>query len=174
VTGKAPLPLRLARFSITLNRHCDDAERSEGTKPFGDRGAAAGDPWDWFPAGQARGRRMTMARIDALLFPAFPCFRMIARRAAVKLRGQKSLVFHDIAQSATSCVQARRRQTSREIRMGLAGKEQGKNRGIAGGAGEPAKATRLRLYRRRPKAPPGSGAVEQKLPSRPRGPIQTN
>jgi hypothetical protein len=32
--------------------------------------------------------------------------------------------------------------------MGLAGKEQGKNRGIAGGAGEPAKATRLRLYRR--------------------------
>jgi hypothetical protein len=43
--------------------------------------------------------------------------------------------------------------------MGLAGKEQGKNRGIAGGAGEPAKATRLRLYRRRPKASPRSRAA---------------
>jgi hypothetical protein len=43
--------------------------------------------------------------------------------------------------------------------MGLAGKEQGKNRGIAGGVGEPAKARRLRLYRRRPKAPPRSRAT---------------
>ena len=42
----------------------------------------------------------------------------------------------------------------------------GKEQGITGGGGEPAKATRLRLYRRRPEAPP---AVEQKLPSTPRG-----
>jgi hypothetical protein len=58
--------------------------------------------------------------------------------------------------------------------MGLAGKEQGKNRGIAGGESEPAKATRLRLYRRRPKAAAsltGHAAVERKLP---RGYIQTN
>jgi hypothetical protein len=52
------------------------------------------------------------------------------------------LCFHYLTESATSCVQAGRRQTSREIRMGLAGKEQGKNRGITGGAGEPTKATR--------------------------------
>jgi hypothetical protein len=50
----------LARFSIALNRHCDDAERSE------DRRAAAGGPRI-----ASRRRRMTMARIDSLLFPAF-------------------------------------------------------------------------------------------------------
>ena len=59
----------ISAFLITLNRHYDDAERSEGTKQFGDR-RAAGGPWI-ASAGQARGRRMTMARIDSLLFPAF-------------------------------------------------------------------------------------------------------
>jgi hypothetical protein len=85
----------------------------------------------------------------------------------VKLRGKKILCFHDLTESATSCVRAGRRQTSREIRMGLAGKEQGKNRGIAGGAGEPAKATRLRLYRRRRKAPPRSRATPRPSKSSP-------
>jgi hypothetical protein len=134
---------------MTLNRHCDDAVRSEGTKQFGD--FQGGGPDD----------------DGANRFPAVPCFRMIARPAAVKLRGQKSFVFHHLTESATSCVQAKGGQISREIRTGLAGKEQGKNRGIAGGAGEPAKATRLRLYRRHRKEPPRS-------PTTPRGHIQTN
>jgi hypothetical protein len=107
---------------------------------------------------------MTMARIDS---PAFPCFRMIARPADVKLSGQKSFVFHYLTENATSCVQAGPRQTSREIRMGLAGKEQGKNRGIAGGAGEPAKATRLRLYRRHRKAPPADELMPRPSKSSP-------
>ena len=35
---------RLARFSITLNVIATDSERSEGTKQFGDRRAAAATP----------------------------------------------------------------------------------------------------------------------------------
>ena len=102
-------------------------------------------------------------------FPAVPCFRMVARPTAVKLCGQKILCFHYLTESATSCVQAGRGKISRESGLAWQGKNSritGKEQGITGGGGEPAKATRLRLYRRRPKAPP---AVEQKLPSTPRG-----
>jgi hypothetical protein len=35
----------------------------------------------------------------AVRFPAVPCFRMIARRATVKLAVKKSFVFHDITEN---------------------------------------------------------------------------
>ena len=122
--------------------------------------AAAGGPSIAF-----RGSSPRTAHDDgANQFPAIPCFRMIARLASVNFAGQSHPFFINLLKMQP--LACRRNEAdlagnpdglSREESR-VTGKEQGDRRRRS----EPAKATRLRLYRRGPKARPPANSCRSR------------